>query len=78
LEKADISTLQKTGHSYFALTAAHIALATVHRMDVLLSWNHRHIANPAIQARLRRLTERSGWVLPAICTPFEMIGELHE
>ena len=58
--------------------AAHIALATVHRMDVLLSWNCRHIANPAIQLRLRRLAERSGWALPAICTPYEMIGELYE
>src|SRR6266571_848638 len=27
--------------------AAHIALATVHQMDVLLSWNCRHIANAA-------------------------------
>ena len=29
--------------------AAHIALATVHEMDILLSWNCRHIANAAIQ-----------------------------
>ena len=31
--------------------AAHIALATVHEMDILLSWNCRHIANAFIQAR---------------------------
>jgi hypothetical protein len=58
--------------------AAHIALATVHQMDILLSWNCRHIANAAIQARLRRLVENSGFVLPVLCTPDELTGELYE
>ena len=30
--------------------AAHIALASAYEMDILLSWNCRHIANAAIQA----------------------------
>jgi hypothetical protein len=58
--------------------AAHIALATVHEMDVLLSWNCRHIANAAIQARLRRLAEKAGFALPVLCTPDELTGELYE
>ena len=58
--------------------AAHIALATVHEMDILLSWNCRHIANAAIQARLRRLVEKSGFTLPVLCTPEELTGELYE
>ena len=58
--------------------AAHIALATVHRMDVLLSWNCRHIANAAIQARLRELAAKSGLTLPVLCTPDELTGELYE
>jgi hypothetical protein len=58
--------------------AAHIALATVHEMDVPLSWNCRHIANAAIQAPLRRLAEKSGLALPVLCTPDELSGELHE
>jgi hypothetical protein len=58
--------------------AAHIALATVHEMDILLSWNCRHIANATIQARLRRLVERSGFALPVLCTPDELTGELYE
>ena len=58
--------------------AAHIALATVHEMDILLSWNCRHIANAAIQARLRRLAEQSGFTLPVLCTPDELTGELYE
>ncbi|MGA2174394.1 MAG: type II toxin-antitoxin system VapC family toxin [Verrucomicrobiota bacterium] len=58
--------------------AAHIALATVHEMDILLSWNCRHIANAAIQARLRRLAEESGFALPVLCTPDALTGELYE
>lgn len=58
--------------------AAHIALATVHQMDILLSWNCRHIANAAIQGQLRRLAEESGFVLPVLCTPDELSGEIYE
>ncbi len=57
--------------------AAHIALATVHEMDILLTWNCRHIANAAIQARLRRLVEKSDFALPVLCTPDELTGELY-
>jgi hypothetical protein len=56
--------------------AAHIALATVHKMDILLSWNFRHITNVAIELRLRRLVEEFGFVLPVLRTPDDLIGEL--
>ena len=56
--------------------AAHIALATVHEMDVLLTWNCRHIANVAIQQRLRRLAEQNGYTLPALATPEEFMNDL--
>jgi hypothetical protein len=58
--------------------AAHIALATVHRMDMLLTWNCRHIANAAIGARLRKLAESAGFELPVICTPEEMLENSNE
>jgi predicted nucleic acid-binding protein len=32
--------------------AAHIAIATVHGMDYLLTWNCKHIANPHILSRI--------------------------
>ena len=53
--------------------AVHIALASVYEMDILLSWNCRHIANAAIQARLRRLANVAGLTLPEICTPEELM-----
>jgi hypothetical protein len=56
--------------------AAHISVATVHRMDILLTWNCRHIANVAIQHRLRRLVESKGFNLPALATPEEFMGDL--
>ena len=56
--------------------AAHIALATVHKMDVLLSWNFRHIANLSIELRLQRLAEEFDFRLPALRTPDDLIGEL--
>jgi len=55
--------------------AAHIALATVHKLDILLTWNCRHIANAAIVGRLRRLVETQGHTLPEIYTPEELLGE---
>lgn len=56
--------------------AAHIALATVHELDILLTWNCRHIANVAIQQRLRRLTEQDGYTLPSLATPEEFMSDL--
>ena len=29
--------------------ALHISIAAVHKVDLLLSWNFKHIANPAIR-----------------------------
>jgi len=53
--------------------AAHIATATVHRLDALLSLNFRHLVNVSIQSRLRRLAFAAGYDLPAICTPEELM-----
>jgi hypothetical protein len=58
--------------------AAHIALATVHEMDLLLSWNCRHIANAFILAKLRKLADAAGFTLPVICTPEELLENENE
>jgi hypothetical protein len=47
-------------------------------MDILLSWNCRHIANAFIQARLRKLADASGFTLPVIGTPEELLENDHE
>lgn len=58
--------------------ALHVAIATAHGMDFLLTWNCRHIANPVIQARIAAHLESIGMLLPFICTPEELLGEENE
>ena len=56
-----------------AVDASHIAVAAVHRMDILLTWNCTHIHNIAISRQIERLCARAGWACPAICTPFDLL-----
>ena len=58
--------------------ATHIALASAYEMDILLTWNCRHIANATIQRRLRKLVETAGFILPVICTPEELLENENE
>ena len=54
--------------------AVHIAVATVHGMDYLLTWNCKHIANAQIQRKLAEISINSGYELPILCTPYELLG----
>lgn len=53
--------------------ALHIGVATFHEMDVLLTWNIRHIANANVRHDLRDLMDSLGYNLPTICTPEELL-----
>ena len=55
--------------------ALHIAIAAVHQVDFLLSWNFKHIANPVIQAKIAGRLSAIGLALPFICPPEELLGE---
>ena len=55
--------------------ALHIAVATIHGVDYLLTWNCRHIANPEIQRNIAAYLEQISLFLPFICTPEELLGE---
>jgi predicted nucleic acid-binding protein len=54
--------------------AIHIAAATVHGMDYLLTWNCKHIANAQIQGKLAEISLDFGYELPILCTPNELMG----
>jgi hypothetical protein len=54
--------------------AIHIAAATVHGMDYLLTWNCKHIANAQIQKKLAEISFDLGCELPILCTPYELLG----
>jgi hypothetical protein len=55
--------------------AVHIAAATVHGMDYLLTWNCKHIANAQIQGKLAEISLDFGYELPILCTPYELLGD---
>jgi len=54
--------------------ALHIAIATVHEMDILLTWNCRHIANADTLGAIGKLIRKLGYEPPVICTPDELTG----
>jgi predicted nucleic acid-binding protein len=55
--------------------AAHIAIAAVHGMDFLMTWNCAHIANAAIAKAVASICRQHGFECPVICTPVELSGE---
>lgn len=55
--------------------ALHIAIAAVHKVDFLLRWNFKHIANPVIQAQIAAKLIHLGLALPFICPPEDLAGE---
>ena len=56
--------------------ALHLAVAAVHRMHFLLTWNCRHLANAAIGGQLAAACQEAGFEMPVICTPRELIVKL--
>ncbi len=55
--------------------AAHIAVATVHEIDYLLTWNCKHLANAQISRRIQEICQMRGFEMPLICTPEELLEE---
>lgn len=58
----------------YAEDASHIAIATVHGMDYLLTWNCKHIANAQLEKGIGAICRAAGYDPPVICTPEELMG----
>jgi hypothetical protein len=54
--------------------AVHMAIATVHRVDYLMTWNCKHLANAATLPAVYRLLSDRGYTPPLIATPEEFSG----
>lgn len=68
--------LRSTGIPVKAETdALHIAVAAVHGMDYLLTWNCRHIANAFVLPTVYDVCRSAGYEPPFVCTPQELMGE---
>ena len=56
--------------------AEHIAIATVHGVDYLVSWNHKHLVNENQLRQIHRVCEAAGFRPVSVCTPTTLMEEL--
>jgi len=54
--------------------ALHLALASYHKCDFLLTWNCRHIANANKFNHIKRINALLGLFVPMLVTPLELLG----
>ena len=52
--------------------ALHIAIAAVHGVRYLVTWNCTHIANATLRPQIEAVCRRLGYEPPVICTPKEL------
>lgn len=55
--------------------ALHIAIAAVHSIDRVVTWNFKHMNNPATRLLVRQSVEAQGYRCPELCSPDELLGE---
>jgi predicted nucleic acid-binding protein len=56
--------------------AFHLALASHHECDLIVTWNCRHLANSRKLAHLRHLNRLLGLPVPAIMTPLDLLRSI--
>jgi hypothetical protein len=75
VELAEALTISLSLPTRAVTDAAHIALAAVHGMHFLLTWNCTHIANAEMSAAIETACRERGFDCPVICTPEELMGK---
>jgi len=55
--------------------AMHLAVASYHKCDFLLTWNCEHLANANKFQHIRRVNSMLGLFVPSLVTPLELLGE---
>ena len=55
--------------------ALHIAIAAVHGIEYVLTWNCRHMANATMRHQIDAACRAAGFKAPALCTPDLLLGE---
>ncbi len=63
-------------HRKYIGDALHVALASVHKIDYLVTWNFGHLANVRKQARVRLFNTAAGFYVPMIVTPEFLVHTL--
>lgn len=65
-------------HRKYIADALHVALASFHKIDYLVTWNFGHLANVRRQARIRLFNTAAGFFVPMIVTPEFLVSEATE
>jgi predicted nucleic acid-binding protein len=65
-------------HRKYLGDALHVAVASIHKIDYLVTWNFGHLANVRRQARIRLFNTAAGFFVPQIVTPEFLVSELTE
>lgn len=58
--------------------ALHLAIASFHKCDFLVTWNCRHLANANKFGHIRRVNAMLGLFVPALVTPLQLLGGADE
>jgi hypothetical protein len=61
-------------HRKYLANALHIAIASVNKADMLVTWDFGHIANVHRQARIQLFNTVAGFFVPMIVTPEFLIN----
>ncbi len=55
--------------------AQHIAIATVHGIEYLVSWNHKHIVNEYKREHINQVCQVAGFQPITLCTPIQLMED---
>lgn len=55
--------------------ALHLAMASYHKCEFLVTWNCQHLANANKYGHIRRVNNLLGLYVPVLATPLELLGE---
>ena len=58
--------------------ALHVAIASFHKIEYLVTWNFGHLANVRRQARIKLFNTAAGFYVPMIVTPEFLVSEATE
>ena len=60
----------------FTEDALHIAIAAMHGVDYVLTWNFRHLNNVQTKVKIADFIEDCGYEPALVCSPDELFGDI--
>ncbi|MCL2701634.1 MAG: type II toxin-antitoxin system VapC family toxin [Phycisphaerae bacterium] len=71
----DLLVLHKLVPESVRTDAVHLAMAAVHGMHYLLTWNQKHLDNLDLRSRIEELIRKHGWEPAKVITPERLLLE---